>query len=476
MMQKIFSLLFVLVPFVFVMTVHSQPWTNGNVVLSPNGRFLQHENGLPFFWLGDTGWMLFQKLDRAETRIYLKDRKDKEFNVIQCMVVHALPDKNRYRDSAFVQNVMLTPYVTGGKDTNDAAQYDYWDHVEWVIDEAARNGLYMALVPIWGSALKQSDSPVSAAESYATFLANRFKQKPNIFWIVGGDIQGNIKQDFWETLGRTLKKLDPNHLITYHPYGRTQSSTWFHHSSWLDVNMFQSGHRRYDQDNSPKKYGEDNWRYILDDYTKVPAKPTLDGEPSYENIPQGLHDTTQPYWTANDVRRYAYWSVFAGACGHTYGNNSVMQMYRPDDPTAAYGARKYWNESLQDSGSVQMKYLKHLILSRPYVERTFDDSLIVNNSGTRYNYIVAMRGTNYLMAYTYTGQKINIQMGRIAGTRVNAWWFNPRNGDARMIGLFKNEGVSQFVPPVIQTVGDDWILVLDNSDINFPPPGGSSKL
>jgi hypothetical protein len=366
--------------------------------------------------------------------------------------------------------------VTPGKSPSDPAAYDYWDHIEWVIDEAAQNGLYIALVPIWGSAVKQHDLPVSAAESYAAFLAERFKSKPNIFWIVGGDLQGNIKQEFWETMGRTLKRHDPDHLITFHPFGRTQSSTWFHNSSWLDFNMFQSGHRRYDQDNSPKKYGEDNWRYVRDDYAKIPAKPTLDGEPSYENIPQGLHDTAQPYWTANDVRRYAYWSVFAGACGHTYGNNSVMQMFRPEDQKAAYGARTYWYESLQDSGSLQMKYLKRLILSRPYFERIFDDSLVVNNTGTRYTYIVAMRGTDYLMAYSYTGQAMTLNMGRISGSHVKASWFNPRNGEARIIGTFKNEGIIQFVPPVIQDFAHDWVLVLDDTRRKFLPPGVPSDL
>lgn len=61
-----------------------------------------------------------------------------------------------------------------------------------------------------------------------------------------------------------------------------------------------------------------------------PTKPVIDGEPSYENIPQGLHDPKEVLWKACDVRRYAYWSVFAGAFGHTYGNNSIMQMKKRD--------------------------------------------------------------------------------------------------------------------------------------------------
>ena len=120
----------------------------------------------------------------------------------------------------------------------------------------------------------------------------------------------------------------------YHPFGRTSSSLWFHQEKWLDFNMFQSGHRRYDQaslnswdDNAGKEtfFGEDNWRYVERDRQAQPAKPTLDGEPSYEQIPQGLHDPSQPFWQDCDVRRYAYWSVFAGSAGHTYGSNAVMQ-------------------------------------------------------------------------------------------------------------------------------------------------------
>jgi hypothetical protein len=46
-----------------------------------------------------------------------------------------------------------------------------------------------------------------------------------------------------------------------HPFGRTQSSGWFHQENWLDFNMFQSGHRDYAQDinQADLRYGEDNW-------------------------------------------------------------------------------------------------------------------------------------------------------------------------------------------------------------------------
>jgi hypothetical protein len=68
--------------------------------------------------------------------------------------------------------------------------------------------------------------------------------------------------------------------------------------------MFQSGHRRYDQTKGDGEYnniGEDNYRYVLNDYSKIPPKPTSDGEPSYENIPQGLPDTTMTEMRSGDI-------------------------------------------------------------------------------------------------------------------------------------------------------------------------------
>lgn len=116
----------------------------------------------------------------------------------------------------------------------------------------------------------------------------------------------------WQVIGQTLKRRAPAQLVTFHTFGRTQSSTWFQDTPWLDFNLFTSGHRRYDQDIDGKRYGEDNWRYVLDDLAQTPRKPTLDGEPAYENTPQGLHDPSQPYWTAADARRSAWWSVLPG--------------------------------------------------------------------------------------------------------------------------------------------------------------------
>lgn len=431
--------------------------------VSANGRFLMTEKNEPFFWLGDTGWLLFSKTTREEAEQYLEDRKKKGFNVIQVIVIDSVATANVYGDSALVDKNVATPYVTPGHEFADSLQYDFWDHTDFVIDRAAEKGLYIAMVPVWGTNVKNGLVTVGQAERYAAFLADRYKDRKNIVWLNGGDVFGNIGTAVWNKIGQTLKKNDPFHLVTFHPRGRTQSSTWFHHEPWLDFNMFQSGHRRYDQDTASAslKYGEDNWRYVKVDYNKVPVKPTLDGEPSYEGIPQGLHDPKEPVWIDHEVRRYAYWSVFAGGCGFTYGNNSVMQMLKPSDSTSAYGARDYWFDALHDPGASQVVHLKKLMLSRPYFERIPDQTLLTDSKADRYAYQVATRGEQYAFIYTYRGDLINANMGKIAGDQVQASWHNPRNGEIKDIGRFENRGRRTFDPPGDPENGNDWVLIMD---------------
>jgi hypothetical protein len=429
--------------------------------VSENQRFLQDEQGDPFFWLGDTGWLLFSKLSREEAESYLDDRVSKGFNVIQAMVIHNVELRNFYGDSALVNRDVSQPLVTPGTSCENAEAYDFWDHVDYIIDLAEKKGMYMALVPVWGSNVKGGRVSFKQADAYSTWLAKRYAANSNIIWLNGGDVRGSDSTATWNIIGENIRENAPDHLITFHPFGRTKSSMWFHEATWLDFNMFQSGHRRYDQDDTELAYGQDNWKYVRDDYTLVPIKPSIDGEPSYEGIPQGLHDPAEPYWNDNDLRRYAYWSVFAGAFGFTYGHSAVMQMHKPGN-NGGYGVREYWDEAIHAPGAGQMHYLKDLILSFPYFERVPDQSLVAGEPEEKYDRLLATRGREYALVYTYTGRSMDILMGKIAGSKVKASWFNPRNGNLEALGEFENQGIISFDPPGVEEEGNDWVLVLES--------------
>lgn len=430
--------------------------------ISANKRYFITEDGKPFFWLGDTGWLLFIKLTREETIAYLDNRKAKGFNVIQVMVLHDVKHAvNRYGDSALVNNDVSHPRTTAGNAFNDSLQYDFWDHVDFVIDEAAKRGIYMALVPVWGTNVKEGWVKEEQAKKYAAFLAQRYRNKSNVIWLNGGDIKGTEKIDIWNAIGNTLRAQDTHHLITFHPRGRSSSSEWFHQAPWLDFNMFQSGHKDYRQDTVEPRMGEDNWKYVNNDYVLLPVKPVLDGEPSYENIPHGLHDTLAPLWKDKDIRRYAYWSVFAGGCGFTYGHNAIMQFHNGKG-SGAYGSKQRWSDAVNDPGAFEMIHLKNLLLSKPYFERVPDQSLIASAQGRQYQYLLATRGERYAFIYTYRGQAFEVNMGKIMGNQVKASWYDPRKGVYTSIGTYRNEGIKSFDPPGKEQDGNDWVLVLES--------------
>ena len=425
------KLLFMLLCLVALTAQAGKPWENGRLKVSDNQRFLMHENGKPFFWQGDTGWLLPERLDRAEAEYYLQRCREAGFNVVQVQVIDDVPAINIYGQPSHP----LPAAKSQG--------YGYWDHLDYIIKLAEQNGIYVGMVCIWGGLVKSGKLSVDEAKKYGIFLGNRYKNSPNIVWFMGGDIQGDIKPEVWNALATSIKAVDKNHLMTYHPRGRYTSAKWWSKAGWIDFHTFQSGHRKYGQRMGnadypiPDNTEEDNWMYVDSTWKYNPIKPVLDAEPSYEDIPMGLHDKKEPHWRASDVRRYAYWSVFAGSCGHTYGHNAIMQMLKPGYPTS-YGEAgdvKTWYQALNDPGFSQMKFLRQLMLSFPYFERVPDQSIIEDN-GKQYERLIATRGNDYLLVYNYTSRPMKLNLAKISGEKKRVWWMNAGTGGLRYLGEF----------------------------------------
>ena len=66
------------------------PAAPSRLKISENRRFIVREDGTPFFYLGDTGWELFHRLNREEATQYLTNRAQKGFTVIQAVVLAQL--------------------------------------------------------------------------------------------------------------------------------------------------------------------------------------------------------------------------------------------------------------------------------------------------------------------------------------------------------------------------------------------------
>lgn len=435
--------------------------------VSDNKRFLIKEDGTPFFWLGDTAWELFHKLNREEAALYLENRASKGFNVIQAVALaelEGLTTENVYGRKPLLQNA-AGEYDPTLPDTakGENGEGSYWDHVDYIIDKAAELGLYIGLLPTWGDKYNQlwGKGPVifngSNARSYGRWIGDRYKDRTNIIWIMGGDrpLHNSIHFAVVNEMAWGIKETDSGrHLMTFHPNGGASSSFHVHDEEWLDFNMIQSGHNSLNRA---------NYKFVTDDYQKTPTKPTLDGEPRYEDHAVNFKPFNG-FFDDYDTRQAAYWAVFAGAFGHTYGHHSIWSMCTQP---AEYFIMD-WRAGLDRPGAQQMQYVKALVESRPFLDSVPDQSLIEENYEGA-NHMQAMRGKNYAFIYSPNGLKMKISMGKISGTKLKGTWYNPRNGEATYFGEFDNTGVAEFVPP---TSGrkNDWVLVLDDAAANYSAP------
>jgi hypothetical protein len=457
----------------------------GRLRVTDNHRYLQDENGKPFFYLGDTAWELFHRLNREEAVQYLTNRSQKGFTVIQAVVLppaDGLTVPNAYGDLPLIERDPTRP--------NEA----YFKHVDFIVDRAAALGLYIGMLPTWGShwASGRSIFGTASARQYGRFLGARYRNKP-IIWILGGDrsIITGEERAVIDALAAGLAEGDGGeHLKTYHPTGPGMSSIKLNDAPWLDFNMFQSSHAARDHDNG---------LFVDHDYALQPEKPTLDGEPRYEGIPIGFYlkgtagiDRFDDY----DARQAAYWSLLAGACGHTYGNNNVWQMYKPStkpgppattnagdgagrpdgalfgSPGGLIGANIPWYDALDHPGALQMRYVRRLFESLPFTRLIPDQRIVLNGPTSGGAKIRAARSSDNSFAIIYSprGESFTLDKSIVKGERQREFWYDPRYGVSYVFKEQDGWGIQTFVPPTSGR-GNDWILVIEDLSAGLTVPG-----
>lgn len=412
------------------------------------------KDGKPFFWLGDTAWELFHRLNREETDRYLTRRAEQGFTMIQAVALaefDGLHGPNAYGEKPLINDDPTKP------------NEKYFEHIDYVIDKAASLNLNIAILPTWADKVNKQWGVgpeifnEANAAAYATWLAKRYKSKRNLVWVLGGDRNPRDANEIaiWNAVGKAIKKVDNKALITYHCQpNQLGSAQWFNNESWFDFNMFQNGHCR-DQPFYDK---------VQASYNSSPTRPVLDGEPLYEDHPICFNAADLGVSSPYDVRKYAYLDLFSGACGHTYGCHDVWQMYGPKY-AAINGAHFYWYDALNLPGANQMTFVKKLMTSHPITDRVPDQSIIEENNNTAAERIQATRGKDYIFVYSAWGKPFTVLPGKISGEQLTGYWFNPRDGKVKSIGAQPN--IKKKYSPPSQGYGQDWVLVLDAAGTNY---------
>ena len=453
------------------------------------GHYLETEGGEPFFWLGDTAWQLMAGTTPEECSYYLKTRAQQGYSVVQ---VVALAEMDGIRHASAGG---LTPFLGNDPRHPEPA---YFARLKEIIREAGSYGLYVALVPAWGDKLTAPwgagprlfrNDNLADAEEYARFLSALMREETNVLWMLGGDrpprIAGSKNQSLikqakdagfsedqdwtpiWSAMASGLRTgLGRDPLITYHPQGGPDSSSVFlHNEKWLSLNGIQSGHG----DGHDAKV----WEMVSRDYALQPAKPTIDLEPNYEDHPYNPWPQWDPatgYFRDHDVRKQVYRSVFAGACGVTYGHHAVWQFACSRNGTVNHVDRD-WISATARPGGQQMVHLRALMESRPYFTRVPDQSLLVENPSLGQLHARATRDEDGTYAFVYvptSDQPVAVDLTKLRAKTLRGWWYDPRTGIARLISNgIRGASFSTKTPPY----GPDWVLVLEDEACAYPPPG-----
>jgi hypothetical protein len=439
---------------VFLFAIHLTAFAQFTV--SPDQHYILKDNK-PFFWMGDTAWELFHRLNKEDADFYLKHRSEQGFTVIQAVALaefDGLNKPNTDGERPLINNDPTTP------------NEKYFKHVDYIIDKAAAYNLTIALLPTWGDKVNKSSwgvGPeifnVNNSAVYAGWLAKRYQDKKNIIWILGGDRnpRGDADVAIWRAMGLAIKKATNNKaLITYHCQpNELGSAQWFRNDTWFDFNMFQNGHCR---DNN-------NYQKILNAYNALPLKPVIDGEPLYEDHPICFNAADLGTSSAYDVRHYAYLDLFSGAFGHTYGCHDIWQMYSPANEPVN-GPHFIWTKAIDLPGAKQMLFVRRLMESHPMLDRVPDQSLIIENDLPPMARIQATRGKDYAFIYSSEGKPFTVVMGKISGDKLKAIWFDPKTGKTTPAGEADNTGTKKYYPPN-SGYGNDWVLIIDDASKNY---------
>ena len=419
--------------------------------LSADRRYLIDQNGQPFLLIGDSPWSLIVEPTPAQVDLYLDDRAAKDFNLL---LVNLLEHKfstqpPKLRDGA-------PPFAVNGDFATP--NEPYFRYAEEVARKAARRGIVLLLCPAYlgygggdeGFFQEMSRAGPDKVRAYGRYVGKRFRNHPNLIWVVGGDFTPPPDQRWTvEQVAAGIRDEDPVHLMTVHCGPGDSAATLYGSHPWLQLNNVYH-------------YREDLYAACLEQDARMPRWPYFLIETAYE----GEHQATP-----DRIRRQAYWPLLSGACGVLYGNSPVWHF----GSRGVYDRGGDWVAALNSRGAQDMARLEAIFRGRPWWQLRPDreHKVVTAGYGTlgKLDYILTARSSNGTLALSYlagTGtasRELTVDLSQLTGP-VAAQWLNPANG--RLTPL-AGSPYTNLAPRQIQSPGDngsganDWLLVLETA-------------
>jgi hypothetical protein len=423
--------------------------------LNSNRSAFLDQYGSLCFACGDAPQFLPSKLSSVDVEFYLADRQQRGMNLLWMIMAN-------YAQT----NASGDPPFNGADFTN--FNKPYWAFIDHIMQRALTYGQTVLFMPMFCGISKNVDGYMASVKTssdgvlkgYADFITDRYRNFPNLIWLLGGDADPNDVTLYAKlnTFAERIKSGDSTHLITiegtrYREDGRFAPNGGYSSvdaltlalgsvPSWLDINwvyqtrdtVVSGAHRCYSQ-----------------------GYPCIMGEDWYE-----LEHSTTP----SQLRTEGYGSILGGcSLGRVFGNNAIWAFSGATDPKLPT-----WQSQLGSVGSIGQQLLGKLFRSRDFALLIPDTSNVVMTTGAVGGSVCARTSDgSTIIVYLPSRQTITIDMTKITdpGNTAKCNWFNPRTGAAMAIGSLTTFGSHDFMTPDT----DDWVLVIDSVAADLRTPG-----
>lgn len=441
--------------------------------VSSNGRYLVDQNNVPTLLVGDAAWSLESQCTNAQIDQYLADRASRGFNAVIFELI-----EHKFADNAPNNIDNVSPWnPTIWTTQNDT----YFQRVDHIVSQAATYGICCVMFPLYTGATGTTEgwrTEIDAAstanmQAWADFVGNRYKNSPNIIWVIGGDYNlsaattaDSTARGFTSDFAAELALKDTNHLITAHSSrGRMALDDWSG-AIWLTLNTTYT-----DQVNTPNSTSGG----AAAAYASSGPVPFVQIEAVYENA-----SDSNGAMTAQRLRSQWYWTILGGGSGHFFGNCPLWSFGTTANQLC--NGNGTWQNNLGTSGAIGIQHGSQLVKARQWHNLVPDTShsFVTAGYGTlgTSNFVSVAKtiDSTLAMAYLPSNTTLTVAMSQMASI-CHARWFDPTNGTYQNVTgqPFNNVGNQSMTPPATNNAGDaDWVLLIETYDPGQPPGRGAA--
>ncbi len=436
-------------------------YRHGFLKISENGRYFIHDDGTPFFWLGDTHW-----------GFAYAERWDESNHPEMASMFRGMVDRRVEQGFTVYQTNLRTDPDTGGRPLywDESAASDlpnvsfYQNELDRRMQYIADHGLVNAMGQAWFYAIDHSEKSIERQKHLARYLVARYGALP-ICWTLAGETAGYMPGEEheryirdWREVAREIEALDDyGTLQTAHYTNERPFAEYYQDEAWFDFTLNQAGHGDY-----PIHAG-----LFLEHRRKHARKPFVEGEALYEYC-STLEELGTRLCTADMLRYAAYTAIQCGACGYTYGAQGIWECHWSKEDPNPMGEvfnrfNITWTEAIDGPGAVQMGYLRRFYLKNHFEQMLpyGEDRQELSWSPFSKKQPLASVSADHSRLILYYGDAVCFP-GRLEGLREGCYqtkWFDPRSGEyTEGETAVPENGV--WVTPRKPSVGD-WLLVAE---------------